>query len=84
MNISLTEHFNQYIEEKVKSGRYYSASEVVRSALRLMQERDSQLENEAAYLKEKINEGLESGPSEIFYADQFLNEMNEKYQTKKK
>ena len=73
MNISLTEHFNQYIEKKVKSGKYFSASEVVRSALRLMEERDSQLENETAYLREKINEGLDSGPSETFYAEQFLN-----------
>lgn len=84
MNISLTEHFNSYIEEKVKSGKYYSASEVVRAALRLMEERENSLENEIDYLKERIEEGVQSGPSEIFYADQFLNEMKTKYKTKTK
>lgn len=39
-NVSLTAHQERFISRKVKSGRYLSASEVVREALRLFEERD--------------------------------------------
>jgi antitoxin ParD1/3/4 len=34
LNVSITPHFSRFISEKVKSGRYSNASEVVREALR--------------------------------------------------
>ena len=40
MNVNLTPELEQLVQAKVKSGRYGSASEVVREALRLMEERD--------------------------------------------
>ena len=40
MNISLTPQLETLIAQKVKSGLYHSASEVVRAALRLLEERD--------------------------------------------
>ena len=40
MNISLSQELEQLVRDHVKSGRYRSASEVVRDALRLLQERD--------------------------------------------
>ncbi len=40
MNVSLTPELEQFVHEKVKSGRYLSASEVVREALRLLEERE--------------------------------------------
>lgn len=40
MNVSLTPELEKFVQEKVKSGRYLSASEVIREALRLMQDRD--------------------------------------------
>ncbi|MBD3560548.1 type II toxin-antitoxin system ParD family antitoxin, partial [Planktothrix sp. FACHB-1355] len=40
MNVSLTPELEKFVQEKVKSGRYLSASEVVREALRLLQEQD--------------------------------------------
>jgi antitoxin ParD1/3/4 len=39
-NIALTPHLEQFVQAKVKSGRYQSASEVVREGLRLLEERD--------------------------------------------
>lgn len=39
-NISLTKHQEQFIQKKVKSGRYLSSSEVVREGLRLLEEAD--------------------------------------------
>lgn len=39
-NVSLTKHQEQFIQKKVKSGRYLSTSEVVREGLRLLEEED--------------------------------------------
>jgi antitoxin ParD1/3/4 len=52
-NISLTAHLDRFIEQKVRSGRYQSASEVVREGLRLMEERDAAL----ASTRKRIEEG---------------------------
>ena len=40
MNVHLTPELEQLVQGKVKSGRYNSASEVVREALRLLEQRD--------------------------------------------
>jgi antitoxin ParD1/3/4 len=40
MNVSLTPQLEEYVANKVDSGRYSSASEVVREALRLLEEND--------------------------------------------
>ena len=40
MNVSLTPHLEALIRDKVRSGLYHSASEVVREGLRLLQEND--------------------------------------------
>jgi antitoxin ParD1/3/4 len=40
MNVSLGDKWERFVEEKVKSGDYQSASEVLREGLRLMEERD--------------------------------------------
>jgi len=40
MNVSLTPELDRFVAEKVESGRYTSASEVVREALRLLQEHE--------------------------------------------
>jgi antitoxin ParD1/3/4 len=40
MNVSLTRELDRLIQQKVKSGMYQTASEVVREALRLLRERD--------------------------------------------
>jgi antitoxin ParD1/3/4 len=40
MNVSLTPELEQLIEQKLKTGMYSSASEVIRAGLRLLQEHD--------------------------------------------
>jgi len=40
MNVSLTPELEEFVSTKVRTGRYNSASEVVREALRLLEERD--------------------------------------------
>lgn len=58
-SISLGAHFSGFIDEKVKEGRYGSASEVVRAGLRLLEEEEAKLKQ----LKELIAEGEASGPA---------------------
>jgi antitoxin ParD1/3/4 len=43
MNVSLTPELEKLVEEKLKTGMYQTASEVVREALRLLKERDQRL-----------------------------------------
>lgn len=40
MNVSLTPELDKFVADKVETGRYNSASEVVREALRLLEEHD--------------------------------------------
>ena len=60
MNVSLTPELEQYIRAKVDSGRYLSASEVVREALRLLEQKEKRLEE----LRVEVQKGLDSGRSE--------------------
>ncbi len=61
MNISLTPHFENLVKSKVESGLYNSASEVMRDALRLLEERDSLRQMRVEELRREIQTGIESG-----------------------
>lgn len=56
MNVSLTPQLEDFARGLVKSGRYNSASEVVRESLRLLEEREAKHER----LRRLIQEGIES------------------------
>ena len=60
MNVSLTPELEKLVAEKVKSGRYNSASEVVREALRLLEEQDQLRALRLDEVRKKIAEGLQS------------------------
>jgi antitoxin ParD1/3/4 len=59
MNVSLTAELKELVEDKVKSGLYQSASEVVRDALRLLQERDHLRATRLDALRGEIAVGIE-------------------------
>lgn len=58
MNVSLTPELERFTRSLVESGRYRSASEVVRDSLRLLEDREAK----TAELRRLIQEGLDSGP----------------------
>ncbi len=59
MNVSLTQELENLVHEKVQSGLYTSASEVVREALRLLNDRDTIQQQRLAELKREVAVGLE-------------------------
>ena len=59
MNVSLTPELEQLVNEKVKSGLYNSASEVIRESLRLLQEQDMLKEIRRNELRREIMLGVE-------------------------
>jgi len=60
MNVHLTPELEQLVQNKVKSGRYNSASEVVREALRLLEEQDQIRQMRFQEMRRKIREGWDS------------------------
>jgi len=60
MNVSLTPELENLVHRKVETGRYTSASEVVREALRLMEERDQVQDLHKASMREQIAAGMAS------------------------
>jgi antitoxin ParD1/3/4 len=59
VNISLTPELERLVDEKVKSGRYASASEVIRESLRLLEEREELRQQRVAEVRHKIDRGLD-------------------------
>jgi antitoxin ParD1/3/4 len=60
MNVSLTPELERFVQEKVHSGRYTSASEVVREALRLLEEHEQIRMAQLAEFREEIDRRLAS------------------------
>ena len=60
MNVSLTPELDNFVAGKVESGRYNSASEVVREALRLLEEHDRARNAQLAAFNQEIGARLAS------------------------
>jgi len=56
-SVTLGEHFEAFIAEQIKGGRFSSASEVVRAGLRLLEEHEMKL----AALRQALKQGEDSG-----------------------
>ena len=69
MNVNLTPELETLVRRKVASGMYTSASEVVREALRLMEEQDQMRAVRLEQLRQDVRKGLDSGPSEAWDPD---------------
>jgi antitoxin ParD1/3/4 len=67
-SISLGSYFDDFIQNRLSSGRYKNASEIVRAGLRLLEEEESRIQS----LKRSIQEGLDSGLTVEFNPEQHL------------
>jgi len=67
-SIAIGDHFQRFIEQQLKQGRFGSTSEAIRAGLRLLEERELKVET----LRRAIPEGIDSGPTEAFDFDDFI------------
>jgi antitoxin ParD1/3/4 len=58
-NINLTEHCDGFVERQVSSGRYSNASEIVRAALRLLEEHEQEREAKLKVLRRAAKQGFD-------------------------
>jgi len=70
-SITLGDHFEGFIAEQVQSGRYGSASEVIRSALRLLENQEAKMET----LRQLLQQGEQSGDAD-YDLDSFIKELD--------
>jgi antitoxin ParD1/3/4 len=61
---SIGKHFEGFIESLIESGRYSTASEIMRDGLRLIEEREERRKAKLEALRAEIQKGLDSGPAE--------------------
>lgn len=71
-SITLGEHFDGFISHQIESGRYGSASEVVRAGLRILEDSEGKLEA----LRQMLVDGEQSGGADYSYA-RFIEELDE-------
>lgn len=71
-SITLGEHFDRYIAEQLASGRYRTASELIRESLRLHEAREIKI----AALRAAVDEGLSSGIDDDFSFDGLNKELD--------
>jgi len=62
-SMTLGEHFDGFISHQIQSGRYSSASEVVRAGLRVLEDKESKLD----VLRQMLTDGEESGIADYSY-----------------
>lgn len=74
-SILLGEHFEEYISAKVSSGKYNSASEVIRTALRLLEAEELKLKD----LNKALSQGEKSGMVKNFDAKANLKKLRSKF-----
>jgi antitoxin ParD1/3/4 len=58
-NINLTEHFDDFVQRQVSSGRYGNASEIVREALRLLEEQEQERRAKLKALRQAAKQGFD-------------------------
>jgi len=70
-SITLGNHFEDFVQNRISAGRYKNASEVIRAGLRLLEEE----EDKVAALKQAIQEGIDSGIAKDFEPERFLKDL---------
>lgn len=71
-SVTLGKHFEGFVEEKIKEGRFGSVSEAVRAGLRLLEEHEIKL----ARLREHLKKGEHSATAEDFSIENLIRELN--------
>ena len=85
MNVSLTPELEKYVADKIASGRYTSASEVVREALRLLEREEKSREEQLDEFNRELRARLDSlDRGEYVTAEESLRRIREKSAERRK
>lgn len=71
-SLTLGEHWEVFIKNQIASGKYGSASELIRDGLRLLESRETKI----AALQQAITDGLDSGIAENFSMEELQKELD--------
>ncbi|ACC84913.1 type II toxin-antitoxin system ParD family antitoxin [Nostoc punctiforme] len=82
MNVSLTIELEKWVQSKVESGMYTSASEVIREGLRLLKDQDALKAIRLAELGREIQQGIDSGESTPLNMDEIIELAKQQRQTR--
>ncbi|VAW50849.1 hypothetical protein MNBD_GAMMA06-2036 [hydrothermal vent metagenome] len=74
-SVTLGEHFDEFVLEKINAGRFQSVSEVVRAGLRKLEEDEIKLQA----LRLKLQEGENSPLMDDAHSDNFLSSVNQEH-----
>jgi antitoxin ParD1/3/4 len=74
-SILLGDYFDSFISQQIRTGKFSSASEVVRAALRMFEHE----ERKKTELIKELKKGEESGFVETFQRQAFLEDLHQKY-----
>lgn len=78
LNLSLTPELDKFVQSRLVSGRYQTASEVIREGLRLLQEREQARETAIEELRAKIRHGGEQADrGELLDGDAVFDEIRQ-------
>jgi antitoxin ParD1/3/4 len=88
-NINLTEHFDEFVDRQISTGRYSNASEIVREALRLLETRECEREAKLRVLRQAAKQGfdeLDQGRGIVLKGkkaiDEFVNDIESEVQAR--
>lgn len=70
-SVSLGNYFDEFVQTQVSAGRYKNVSEVIRAGLRLLENEESK----AIYLKNAIQDGMDSGIADGFNPQKNLEQL---------
>jgi antitoxin ParD1/3/4 len=74
-SVTLGDHFDEFVAEKIRKGRFQSVSEVVRAGLRSLEENEAKLE----LLRARLQTGENSPVASDFDGDAFLQDMHNQH-----
>jgi antitoxin ParD1/3/4 len=80
-SISISDHFDGFISSQIANGRYDTASEVIRAALRLLEVQEMEFQSKQEALRAALIAGENSGDSEL-QIDDIIALAKQKRQTK--
>ena len=73
-SISIGNYFDNFIQNRISTGRFKNASEVIRAGLRLLEEEETRI----IALREAIQEGIESGIAYDFNPESHIERLKAK------